>query len=120
MSQSGTSDSHELSAEELAAIEKKYDEGAQIRTVSSGVTTCLRIVAVVFAFYHYLTAGFGLPPDHWHMGWHLAGLFILTYAFHPIIKNSSAFKLNTSGWAAYPTSIFFSWCLAFPQRCTLG
>lgn len=98
MSQSGTSDSHELTAEELAAIEEKYDEGAQIRTVSSGATTCLRVVAVVFAFYHYLTAGFGLPADHWHMGWHLSGLFILTYAFHPILKNGAAFKLNTGGW----------------------
>ncbi len=84
-------------AEQLAAIEEKYDEGARTRAVTTRAAFLLRAVAIAFAIYHYLTAGFGLPPDHWHMGWHLAGLFILTYAFHPLFKTRHAFKLNTSG-----------------------
>ncbi len=91
-------DSSTLSAEELAAIEEKYDEGAKVRKVSRNAGLLLRGVAIVFAIYHYLTAGFGLPPDHWHMGWHLAGLFILTYALHPLIKSKHAFDLNTDGF----------------------
>lgn len=87
-------DPHELSADELAAIEEKYDEGALIRQVAPSAKRFLRFIALSFAFYHYLTAGFGLPPDHWHMGWHLAGLFILTYAFYPVLRSNNAFALN--------------------------
>ncbi|MFK7764349.1 MAG: TRAP transporter permease [Roseobacter sp.] len=88
----------ELSQEELAAIEEKYDEGAQTRAVTPAFGHFLRYVALTFAVYHYLTAGFALPPDYWHMGWHLSGLFILTYAFYPLFKTKSAFALNTSAW----------------------
>lgn len=85
----------ELSAEELAEIEKKYDEGAATRKVAPGFAAVLRYVALTYAVYHYLTAGFGLPPDYWHMGWHLSGLFILTYALFPLVKTATSFDLNT-------------------------
>ncbi|MEP3275806.1 MAG: TRAP transporter permease [Stappiaceae bacterium] len=85
----------ELSEEELAEIEKKYDEGAAVRKVAPGFSKFLRFVALAFAMYHYLTAGFGLPPDYWHMGIHLSGLFILIYALYPHIKTETAFDLNT-------------------------
>ena len=79
-------ESHELTADELAAIEEKYDEGVATRRIGPVFTLFLRGVALTFAVYHYLTAGFSLPPDHWHMGWHLAGLFILIYALFPMFK----------------------------------
>ncbi|MCV0429319.1 MAG: TRAP transporter fused permease subunit, partial [Roseibium sp.] len=85
----------ELTAEELAEIEKKYDEGAATRQVSPLVGKLLRYVSLVYAFYHYITAGFGLPPDYWHMGWHLSGLFILIYALFPSIKTKTAFDLKS-------------------------
>lgn len=85
----------ELSAEELAEIEKKYDEGAATRDVSPGFARFLRYVALTYAVYHYLTAGFGLPPDFWHMGWHLAGLFVLTYSLFPLVKTKTSFDLKT-------------------------
>ncbi|MRU14578.1 TRAP transporter permease [Roseovarius sp. A21] len=87
----------DLSEDDLKDIERKYDEGAATRTVAPGFTAFLRYVALAFAIYHYLTAGFALPPDFWHMGWHLSGLFILTYAFFPAFKTSIAFDLKT-GW----------------------
>ena len=90
-----TDDTRELTEEELAEIEKKYDEGAATRTVAPGFGKFLRYVALTFAVYHYLTAGFALPTDYWHMGWHLSGLFILTYALYPIVKTKGAFDLNT-------------------------
>ena len=89
-------DDRELSAEDLADIEKKYDEGAATRQVSPGFGKFLRYVALTFAMYHYLTAGFALPTDFWHMGWHLSGLFILTYALFPMFKTKSAFDLHHS------------------------
>ena len=85
----------ELTQEELAAIEEKYDEGAATRSVTPKFGRFLRYVALTFAVYHYLTAGFALPPDYWHMGWHLSGLFILTYSFYPLVKTKTSFDLNT-------------------------
>lgn len=85
----------ELSEQELAGIERKYDEGAATRKVDFGFAKILRWVALAFAIYHYLTAGFALPPDYWHMGWHLSGLFILIYAFYPAIKTKTSFDLKT-------------------------
>ena len=85
----------DLTEEELAAIEEKYDEGAATRSVAPGFGKLLRYVALTFAVYHYLTAGFALPPDYWHMGWHLSGLFILTYSFYPLVKTKTAFDLKT-------------------------
>lgn len=83
-----------LSADDLAEIERRFDEGAATRPVSASATNVLRAVALVFAAYHYITAGFGLPADHWHMGWHLAGLFILTYAFFPVFRTRGLFTLK--------------------------
>ncbi|MEM8648003.1 MAG: TRAP transporter fused permease subunit, partial [Pseudomonadota bacterium] len=87
-----------MTAEELAEIEEKYDEGAKTRAVTPTVALMLRGVALTFAVYHYITAGFGLPADHWHMGWHLTGLFILTYAFFPVFRTENLFGLNPSAF----------------------
>ena len=56
----------------------------------------LRAVALSFAAYHYYTAGFGLPADHWHMGWHLAGLFVLIYALFPVLRTSGLMSDRSS------------------------
>ncbi len=95
MSDAGDKNTEQLSAEELALIEEKFDEGAATRSVSQGFAKFLRYIALTFAIYHYLTAGFALPTDFWHMGWHLSGLFILTYALFPLFKTKSAFDLRT-------------------------
>ncbi|MEO0387467.1 MAG: TRAP transporter fused permease subunit [Pseudomonadota bacterium] len=95
MSEQQKDDARTLSAEELAAIEEKYDEGAKTRAVTPGFAQFLRYLAITFAVYHYLTAGFSLPTDYWHMGWHLSGLFILTYALYPLVKTRRAFDLKT-------------------------
>jgi len=95
MAQDPNAMQEELSAEELAAIEEKYDEGAAVRQVTPKFQRFLRYIALTFAVYHYLTAGFALPPDHWHMGWHLAGLFILIYSLYPLVKTKDAYDLNT-------------------------
>ncbi|MEL7542959.1 MAG: TRAP transporter fused permease subunit [Pseudomonadota bacterium] len=92
-----TAEAHELSAEELAAIEEKYDEGTATRAVGPRVGIFLRAVAIAFALYHYITAGFGLPVDHWHMGIHLSGLFVLIYALFPLFKTAGAFEMKPGG-----------------------
>lgn len=88
----------ELTPEELAAIEEKFDEGLATRTVSPLVAKALRAVALLFAIYHFFTAGFGLPVDHWHMGFHLSGLFILIYALMPMFGLRSEKMASVSAW----------------------
>ncbi len=87
---------HELTAEELAAIEEKYDEASSTREVSVPIAKILRIVALIFAIYHFITAGFGLPVDYWHMGLHLTGLFIMTYALFPLLRSRNALAMKNS------------------------
>ncbi|WP_298921835.1 TRAP transporter fused permease subunit [uncultured Roseobacter sp.] len=98
MSDQSQSDQHELTEAELAAIEEKYDEGSATRAVGPTTGQILRAISLLFALYHFITAGFGLPADHWHMGWHLAGLFILTYALFPIIGSRSLFAYKVSAF----------------------
>jgi len=83
-------------AAELKAIEEKYDEVRAMRELTPATGQLLRAVAIVFAVYHYYTAGFGLPVDHWHMGWHLSGLFVLTYAFVPVWHSERLRRLQPS------------------------
>ncbi len=84
----------DLTAEELAAIEEKYDEVSAARPLTPAAGHFVKTVALVFAIYHFLTAGFGLPTDYWHMGWHLSGLFILVYAFFPVIRTESFLRMK--------------------------
>ena len=104
--QTDQTDARDLTEEELAAIERKYDEGAATRPVGPRFSLILRGVALIFAVYHYLTAGFALPADHWHMGWHLSGLFILTYAFFPIFKTKRAFEVRSNAFRIGNVPIF--------------
>ncbi len=69
-----------------------------MRVVGPMAGSLLRAVSLCFAVYHFFTAGFGLPADHWHMGWHLTGLFVLTYALFPIIGTQSLFAHKASRW----------------------
>lgn len=77
---------------EFTEVEERFDEAAPTRQLSRPVKKVLYVVALVFAVYHFLTAGFGLPVDHWHMGFHLSGLFILTYALFPLLHRPSLMK----------------------------
>lgn len=95
---SKTSQEQVLTAAQLAEIEQKYDEGTDVRQVGPLASKMLKLVALTFAIYHFLTAGFGLPVDHWHMGFHLAGLFILIYALFPFIKNANSKNITASKW----------------------
>ncbi|MDS9468766.1 TRAP transporter fused permease subunit [Paracoccus sp. MBLB3053] len=83
-----------LTQAELEAIERKYDEGAATRALPSGTSHAIRVLAIGYATYHFLTAGFGLPADHWHMGIHLAGLCIFIYALFPAFRGSRAYELR--------------------------
>jgi len=78
-------------AEEL---EKQYDSALALRTHTPFLAKALFVFTIVFALYHYLTAGFGLPVDYWHMGLHLAGLFLLIFTGFPFLRRDTALVLH--------------------------
>ena len=88
----------ELTEEELAAIEAKYDEVSMGRVLAPAMQRAVNVVAIVFALYHYYTAGFGTPRLEVHEGWHLAGLFVMIFATFPLLRTKTAQKLIANGW----------------------
>ena len=88
----------QLSQKKLEEIERKFDEGTATRAVGPNIAAGLRAFGILFAIYHFLTAGFGVPVDHWHMGIHLAGLFVLTYALFPLVKTKNHYALMATKW----------------------
>ena len=55
-------------------LEQKYDSGLQTRATGPLLVTFTFVFSIIFAFYHYITAGIGVPIDYWHMGTHMAGV----------------------------------------------
>ncbi|MCG8625174.1 MAG: TRAP transporter fused permease subunit [Proteobacteria bacterium] len=78
-----------ISQKRLQEIEEQYEEASHMRHLAPWVGQVLRAVALSFAVYHFFTAGFGLPAEQWHLGIHLAGLFVLIYALFPIFASKS-------------------------------
>ncbi|MDJ0937152.1 MAG: TRAP transporter permease, partial [Kiloniellales bacterium] len=75
--------SEKLDVAAAEELERRYDSGLALRATGPLLSRVLFVLAIAYALYHYLTAGFGLPVDFWHMGLHLAGLFILIFTGFP-------------------------------------
>jgi len=82
-------------AEEL---ERKYDSGLQTRAVGPWLVQFTFIFSIVFAAYHYITAGIGVPIDHWHMGIHMSGVILLIFIGFPAIKSDHIWELKRNTW----------------------
>ena len=73
---------------DLDAIERKHDSSLHTRASGKYLAIAISVFSVFFALYHYITAGTGVPVDHWHMGIHLAGVLTLIFLLFPIIRGS--------------------------------
>ena len=67
-------------------IAERFEGARGVRLISPRIGIFLFWFLVVFATYHYFTAGFGLPVDHWHMGFHLSGVLLMIYILFPMWK----------------------------------
>ncbi len=95
-------------AEEL---ERKYDSGLQTRAVGPILVQFTYIFSIVFAAYHYITAGIGVPIDHWHMGVHMSGVILLIFIGFPAIKNDKVWNLRPTAWWIYANVPIWDWAL---------
>ncbi|MGI9505122.1 MAG: TRAP transporter permease, partial [Geminicoccaceae bacterium] len=83
-----------LDQQALDELERRYDSGLLLRPIGPLVRRAFYLIAIVFAIYHYLVAGFGVPVDYWHMGIHLTGLFFLIFIGFPFLKTERAMTID--------------------------
>ena len=93
-------------AEEL---EKQYDTTLSHREHSPLLRRLLFGFTLLFAFYHYITAGIGLPVDYWHMGIHMAGLFVLIFTGFPLRRNDKTMAYRPNSWWIISNVPIYDW-----------
>jgi TRAP transporter 4TM/12TM fusion protein len=70
---------HGLTADELQAIEEKFDPELRFRHLGRSLTILAGIVLFLLSCYHFYTAGFGIPRATTHRGLHLAVTLFLAF-----------------------------------------
>lgn len=101
-----------LDTTETDQLEEKYDSGLSERPTGPYLTKFLLVVALIFALYHYITAGLGVPVDYWHMGFHLCGIFILVFLSIPLSRHGDWKRLEPNRFFRYGNVPLFDWLLA--------
>ena len=79
-----------FSLERALSLESKFDDSLQTRPVGTWLAKFVLWFSVLFALYHYVTAGIGVPVDYWHMGAHMSGVIILIFISFPAFKKLKA------------------------------
>ncbi len=95
-------------AEEL---EKQYDSALHTRAVGPWIAKFTFGFSVIFAAYHYITAGIGVPIDYWHMGIHMSGVILLVFIGFPMIKNANVWQRHPNTWWRYSNVPIWDWML---------
>ena len=79
-----------FSLERALSLESKYDDSLQTRPIGDWLAKFVLWFSVLFALYHYVTAGIGVPVDFWHMGAHMSGVIVLIFISFPAFKKLTA------------------------------
>jgi len=101
----------EFDLKTIAELEEKYDSGLHTRALGPWVFQFTLVFSVIFALYHYITAGIGVPVDYWHMGIHMSGVIILVFIGFPLIKGDPAWELRPNTWWRYANVPIWDWML---------
>jgi|TARA_B100001079_G_scaffold268965_1_gene280303 TRAP transporter 4TM/12TM fusion protein len=101
----------QLDVKQVEELEKKYDSGLHIRVAGPWLIKFTFFFSVLFAAYHYVTAGTGVPVDYWHMGFHMSGVIILVFICYPMVKRSHSRELHLNTWWRYSNVPIWDWLL---------
>ncbi len=101
----------ELDIEKAEELEKKYDSGLQTRVIGPYLVKFTYYFSILFAAYHYVTAGIGVPIDYWHMGSHMAGVMVLVFIGFPAFRGKQAGQLRSNSWWIYGNVPIWDWLL---------
>lgn len=87
----------ELSKEELAAIERKYDSESAFRPTGQKIGYVITTLLVAMTLYHIYQAGFGTTNELMRFGVHLSFVLGLTFLLFSWRKNTSM-EMPTNTW----------------------
>lgn len=93
--------------DELQALEEQYDSELQTRKLAPPLEMLCGAFLALFALYHFITAGFGIPADYWHMGIHLSGVLSMIFIYYAGFKRAE--KTDARGITKVP---FYDFILA--------
>lgn len=74
-----TTDTPVLTAEELQAIEQRFDPETRFRILSPSLTVAVGVLLFLLSAYHFYTAGFGIPRATTHAGAHMGVTLFLVF-----------------------------------------
>ncbi|GMQ76878.1 MAG: TRAP transporter permease [Gammaproteobacteria bacterium] len=101
----------EFDIKKVEELEQKFDSGLHTRALGPWLVKFVFAFSIVFAGYHYITAGVGVPVDYWHMGIHMSGVILLVFIGFPAIKGDRAWELHPTGWWRYANVPIWDWLL---------
>ena len=101
----------EFDIKKAEELEEKYDSGLQTRKLGPWLLQFSLTFSILFAVYHYITAGTGVPVDYWHMGIHMSGVILLVYIGFPMFKGDSGLELHPNTWWRYANVPIWDWIL---------
>jgi len=101
----------EFDVKKAEELEEKYDSGLHTRALGPWLVQFTFVFSIVFAVYHYITAGIGVPVDYWHMGVHMSGVIILVFIGFPAFKSDNAWELHPNTWWRYANVPVWDWLL---------
>ena len=61
------------------ALERQYDQELNFRALRGVAGRIVAAVLVALSVYQYYTAGFGIPPEHWHNAIYLGAVLALIF-----------------------------------------
>jgi TRAP transporter 4TM/12TM fusion protein len=99
-----------IDARRAKEIEEEFESERRARSISPGLAWALFGGLIAFAIYHYVTAGIGIPVDHWHMGLHLAGVLVALFILFPARKVGGGGPVR-SAWIAPGGVPLLDWLL---------
>lgn len=99
----------ELDIKKAEELEKKLDSGLHTRAIGSWLIKFTFVFSIVFAAYHYITSGTGVPVDYWHMGFHMSGVILLVFIGFPAIRGESSWKMHRNSWWRYANVPIWDW-----------
>ena len=90
-------DRDRLSADELEALERKYDPETAFRPIGVRIAAFVSVALVAMSVYHFYASGFGLVRELLHRGIHLSfvlGLVFLLFS----LRRAKGTQLAAAAW----------------------
>ena len=98
-----------FSLERALSLESKYDDSLATRPISAWLGKFVFFFSILFALYHYITSGTGVPVDYWHMGFHLSGVILLVFIAFPALKRETGGTTTKTGWGRIAGVPLYDW-----------